>query len=105
MNRRPEPDWIHKPAPPPDGYRNIVVPDERWETVRGKRCRRKGCGAPAVAQFRRQHSSSMTGWTWWAYCADHLYGRWIEDGRVVGWRMVPDPEYGATEVVGPPDAG
>lgn len=24
----------------------------------------------------------------WDYCADHMYGRWIEDGKVMGWRLV-----------------
>lgn len=24
---------------------------------------------------------------WWMYCADHMYGRWIEDGKVLAWRV------------------
>lgn len=30
------------------------------------------------------------GQTWWAYCERHLYGRWIEDGKVVGWVLRQD---------------
>jgi len=26
----------------------------------------------------------------WAYCADHMYGRWIEDGRVLEWKLRRD---------------
>jgi hypothetical protein len=22
---------------------------------------------------------------WWFYCPEHMYGRWIEDGRVMEW--------------------
>lgn len=29
---------------------------------------------------------------WWKYCAEHLYGRWIENGAVMFWRLVPIEE-------------
>lgn len=28
----------------------------------------------------------------WDYCADHLYGGWIEDGKVMHGRLVPIEE-------------
>lgn len=71
-----------------------VEPDPDWRGLhrQGLRCR-YGVGAdrcpnPAIAALMRP-----VGW-WggqetrrpWAYCQDHLYGRWIERGYVVAWR-------------------
>lgn len=64
-----------------------------WELAdnpSGKQCRfsdhGKRCEKPGVVRLNR-------GWgdkpRWWWYCADHLYGRWIEDGKVVGWELKP----------------
>ena len=77
----------------PHGFAWVVEPDEGplgWLTAMpaetsGNRCRligpgHRSCGQPAVAWLRR-------GRYYWAYCGGHLYGRWIEDGRVVGWRL------------------
>jgi hypothetical protein len=56
----------------------------RWGAGFGHRA----CGAPAVAELNRGHLNDQMERrdSWWAYCADHLYGRWIEDGRVMAWR-------------------
>ena len=63
----------------------------------GKRCRAgssryvKACGAPAVAELNRGRHNWQFGKrtdSWWAYCAEHMYGRWIEDGRVMNWVVV-----------------
>ena len=29
---------------------------------------------------------------WWAYCARHLYGRWIEHDTIMGWVLRADTE-------------
>lgn len=86
MTRPPKPDW-----PIPDGYERVVAPSPGWETVApedSQPCRlgRPSCKRPSVARLLRAHSGSRRG-QWWHYCADHLYGRWIEDGQVVGWRL------------------
>ncbi len=76
------------------------MPDLEWRLVTGEACRsgsshpagpgrkdRRSCGAPAVAELRRGTSRAQ----WWAYCPDHMYGRWIEDGQVMNWilRKIP----------------
>lgn len=67
--------------------RRTWVPDEQWIALSAKttsRCRmiegkaRTRCPNTAVAQFRRGHRSI----SWWAYCADHLYGRRLNNGVV-----------------------
>lgn len=68
-------------ATPPEGYEYVAVPDTDWRLVNNKNCRRPFCLFRSVAEFRRGKSG------WWAYCADHLYGRWIEDGQVMEWRL------------------
>jgi hypothetical protein len=94
---RPEPH-----AEPPEGYAWAVREDMlQWRLVTGKRCRfqagprRKACGRPSVAELNRTQQRRIPlesgNWTWhtkdswWAYCEDHLYGRWIEDGKIVHW--------------------
>jgi len=69
-----------------------------WRLVEGeKRCRagasrrHTACRAPAVAELARRRARyvepmNLNGTVaWWAYCADHMYGRWIENGRVLEW--------------------
>ena len=70
--------------PPIPGY-TIVVTDgfvsEGWQPSTGKQCvmRMPGgyarCGQPAVATLPRGHAR-------WPYCADHLYGRRLVNGRL-----------------------
>ncbi len=91
-----------RPTPwsvPPDGFHFEAVEQTDdylpWVTpaVGAGRCRftvgpgRKRCGAPAVATLMRGSRDRKRPWD---YCADHLYGRWIEDGKVMGWRLVED---------------
>jgi hypothetical protein len=88
MAVRPAPTWE---APP--GYVHEPMLDPSWRVVTGERqCRqaRNACGAPAVAEFNRGRRGRTD--DWWAYCPDHMYGRWIEDGRVCCWRVVPIKE-------------
>ena len=81
-------------APPAAGFHFEVVPaGDDWITppLGTSSCRFTSghplvtCGEPAVATLLRGRTKQA-----WNYCAEHLYGRWVEDGRVVAWRMVPD---------------
>lgn len=63
-----------------------------------KRCRRmtrrERCPNQAVAELNRERRlwrmrGSVTRPAWWAYCSEHLYGRWIEDGQVMTWVLRP----------------
>lgn len=94
MTERPVPD-----REVPEGYELVAVVDEDWRVASGKRCRRRegpevgvrgsharACGRPSVAELNRparQHGRLLD--NWWAYCASHLYGRWIEDGKIMHW--------------------
>jgi hypothetical protein len=86
---RPEPREM------PEGCHAEAVPDGGWRLVIGKRCRfvvgpgHRACGRPSVAEFNRgRYIRAGRGDSWWAYCDEHLYGRWIEDGRVMNWIAV-----------------
>jgi len=76
----------------PDGFHfEWVAENDDWKVGGdGRRCRMKGCGADAVAALRRKHRRSFSGFTWWYYCAAHLYGRRIVDGVVQHERLVRD---------------
>lgn len=105
MTRPPQPDtppagYVYVPAEEPEdggSYAKPFVVLEPGETPR--RCRwllnRRACGKPSVAKMNRGKTSytggsvGKTSEAWWHYCADHLYGRWIEDGRLMHWRLVP----------------
>lgn len=76
-----------------------VEPDLDWSTdpilFSGRQCRfgspRYGfCGRRPVAVLFRPVGASRgkRGKAAWAYCEQHLYGRWIEGGVVVQWRAV-----------------
>lgn len=76
----------------PDGYELVAVPVSsletggEWRPVTGKRCRyaRQGriqCVQPSVAEVQRGEVRVQ----WWAYCASHCYGKWVEDGQVMTW--------------------
>lgn len=92
-----------RPAVPyvaPSGLEWVVVADalEGWHcwttdpaVVDPRRCRWGNiwhgfCGRPAVAALDRARASLGRA-IWYGYCGDHLYGRWIENGAVVGWRL------------------
>lgn len=65
-----------------------VEPDRDWGPAipgrqcrygdHGSRCRNRG----VVSLYRGYGTSTRP----WAYCAQHLYGRWIEHGHVMTWR-------------------
>lgn len=96
MSEQPmEHSWLEFP----EGYRYVWEPDEQWSTapehISGKLCRQKNCRRPASAALNRGQHRAANGFertsSWWAYCDDpeHLYGRRIVDGVVLGRRMLP----------------
>jgi hypothetical protein len=89
------------PGAAPEGHHWEAVPDTslRWRVSAGtapavsRRCRygRPSCKRPAVAEIDRgSYRNGSRVPSWWAYCERHLYGRWIEDGVVMGWRLAED---------------
>jgi hypothetical protein len=96
-----------RPAPPrtaPEGFRyEAVAEGEDWRLVAAyviRRCRagagyrHTACGKPAVAETRRRvaRTTAPVRFVWWAYCAEHLYGRWIEGDRIMCWRLTEEGE-------------
>ena len=73
------------------------VTDPDWSMVpalvQDKRCRHgggfhnKACGRPAVAALKRSRGRRPS---WWAYCEEHLYGRRLVDGVVLGSSRKPE---------------
>jgi len=65
-----------------------------WTTdsriIDGKGCRYwvggRGCGRPAAAALNRGRRGRTL---WWCYCDDpvHLFGRKVENGVVMDWRV------------------
>lgn len=92
--REPTREELDDRREPPAGYVWRVVPaHDGWRVGgEGRQCRyvghtpRKRCPKPAVASLLRPFGRKAP--RPWHYCEDHLYGRWIEDGQVVGVRCV-----------------
>lgn len=55
-------------------------------------CRRPGCDALGIAALNRGRVRHRPPYgkadCWWAYCAEHMYGKWVEDGKVMYWGLV-----------------
>lgn len=82
----------------PEGYELAVAASENWRVAPGKLCARRlgrtTCRKPSAAELNRGHRrwSQALGryreWdAWHPYCLEHLYGNWIEDGRVWHWAL------------------
>jgi hypothetical protein len=74
--------------PVPEGCELVAVPedDARWQVDTIRRCRAQGsgnrsCGLQSVMSLLRGYSKPSR----YGYCADHAYGRWVEDGKVMCW--------------------
>jgi hypothetical protein len=100
-DRSPAPEGYHFEARPDSGVAgDWRLPDD---TQRDKRCRagagyhHKACGAPVAALLVRRAVGFRiaTRIVPWAYCEDHMYGRWIEDGEIMSWVLVKDTVDGA----------
>ncbi|HEY6493291.1 MAG TPA: hypothetical protein VIZ43_08465 [Trebonia sp.] len=86
----------------PAGYHLEAVPEAslssggRWRVATGKRCRgccgggRKACGQPSAAELDRSHIAGRQ--RWYAYCANHAYGRFVESGQVMCWILKADED-------------
>lgn len=85
MTRLPVPD-----REAPEGFEWVAVEDDSWRLAQGKRCRwgggyhHKACGRPCAAEMMRCWGGG-TRMVPWAYCEQHLYGRWIENGKIMHW--------------------
>jgi hypothetical protein len=90
----PRPEWEA-----PDGWELAVEPVPGWRMVTAiKRCRRRRCLHPAIAELNRGAHPSTGNPQWWAYCPCHLadYRDWVQDGQVVHWNMRQKPAGGAS---------
>jgi hypothetical protein len=88
-------------SPAPEGHHLEARPARNWRPATGlyKKCRGgRRCPAEPVAELNRRRNDWHGGRTldaWWAYCAEHMYGRWVEAGRVWSWILVEDTVDGA----------
>ena len=79
------------PYPASRGQRWEAVPDDsfywRVEPRRTqRRCRQPACGVKAVVAMLRGRLG--TNGYLWGCCNRHMYGRWVEAGKVWYWRQV-----------------
>lgn len=86
MERLPVPEWSR----PGETWRVEPETAVTWAVGVSGECRSpRSCGRPAVAGF-----TSRGGYDY-PVCVDHLRESrmWIEDGRVVSWKLVAAAEY------------
>lgn len=85
------------PHEAPHGYEFVAEEEDGdWRVDNsGRRCRmlvaRRACGKPCVLRFNRwmNKRGGRRVPSWWHYCAEHTYGRWIENGVVMHWVLQP----------------
>ena len=98
---RPKP-----PCPAASGYVWVAEFAPDWRVLHeAKACRRLlggvktglagrrhgACGGLAVAEFDRGRTvrvgrrQGICTPAWWAYCPDHMYGKWVEGEHVMRW--------------------
>ena len=70
--------WVIKPDSGPLDWR-VATPEESASRV-CRRSQRDPCpNRPVAALVRGRRRVD------YFYCAEHMYGRWIEDGQVMAW--------------------
>ena len=74
-------EWTWAPAG--DDWK-LTAPEESRPCRWGAGYHKPACGRPSVAALRR----GFTRPSWWHYCEEHLYGRIIVDGQILGMRLV-----------------
>ena len=81
----------------PEGYRwEWVAEGDDWQIGGdGRKCRMKGCQKAADVALKRRRAKSPSGFSWWHYCAFHMYGRKIENGVIKSRRLVEIEEVSA----------
>lgn len=88
---RPDPPYAIRA-----GHEWVAVPDTGWrlalpEEAAERKCRRNPrhpCpGTPVAALDRPRWWRGERVTSWWFYCAEHMFGRWIEDGVIMSWRV------------------
>jgi hypothetical protein len=90
------PDPPEYPAPPGHHWEAAEETRPDWRVGGdGRQCSYHGgrfrCQNPAVAALDRGHRrGNVRHESWRYYCADHLYGRWVEGGKLMHWVFVPD---------------
>jgi hypothetical protein len=78
----------------PEDCELVAVPDTGWEINRSRACRfggNKPCGMISAAVLLRGARHPQR----WGYCEDHMFGRWIETGRVWHWILREKADSGA----------
>ena len=79
----------------PEGYHLAAAPETPgnglpWRLDDTRHCRYmdggRSCGKPSAAAVLRGTVRK----SWWGYCPDHMFGRWIEDGKVMHWILEAD---------------
>lgn len=94
-DERPDPGWDN---PDPSRYAFKARPESaNWRVCNGRRqcsdasgTNHRRCQNDAVLEYNRQsYHQGRKRDAWFAYCAEHTYGRWIEDGAVMWWALVP----------------
>ncbi len=64
-----------------DERARVWVEDRAWRVPSWySKCRQRSCPNPPMADLVRAQRFSFRRW---AYCTDHLYGRRLENGRVL----------------------
>lgn len=92
------PDWD---APKGHHFEAFPASVDRWRPLApdggiGYVCRRypgsptRRCPNQPVAKLNRGIRRGRP--MWWNYCAEHMYGRWIENGTVMEWTPVLDAQ-------------
>ena len=75
-----------------EGYHREWQPDPSWRYGSYyRKSRQPHCDNLPVADLQR-YSFRTHRYSWWAYCADHLYGRKIENGQVLHNILVKDDD-------------
>ena len=89
------------PCAPMAGTEWRVVEDTGWRVLELLEQRQMQCryiigpayarcpnsGLAALNRGRWDHRRGIRHDSWWVYCAEHMYGRWIEEGQIVSWRL------------------
>lgn len=85
-----------KPYPAPEFHHwEAVDAGPEWRAAEGLELQRLRCRHSTAARCPRPVELILYRGarvrTRWAYCAEHAFGRWVEAGRVLSWRLIEHP--------------